>query len=85
VDGGRVATIEVMVMTTRLREFVLDPDATDHIVEAIAEGTYYGMQTFDQHLLELYRQGWVTLRDAMNTSSSPHDFRIAVRAAGLQA
>jgi twitching motility protein PilT len=85
VDGGRIATIEVMVMTTRLREFVLDPDATDHIVDAIAEGTYYGMQTFDQHLLELYRQGWVTLRDAMNTSSSPHDFRIAVRAAGLQA
>ena len=83
VGGGRVAAIEAMVMTTRLHEFVLDSTKTSQIEDAIADGTYYGMQTFDQHLLALYRDGRVTLRDAMNAATSPHDFRIAVRAAGL--
>ncbi len=50
---------------------------------AIADGAYYGMQTFDQHLLTLYREGRITMRDAMAAATSPHDFRISVRAAGL--
>jgi twitching motility protein PilT len=84
-SGGRVAALEILVMTTRLREFLIDPDKTALIEDAIAEGEYYGMQTFDQHLLALYRDGRVTLKDALAASTSPHDFRIAVRAAGLQA
>ncbi len=80
---GRVPAVETLVTTTRVREFLVDPDKTDQIPDAIAEGSYYGMQTFDQHLLELHRQGRVTLRDALRAASSPHDFRIAVRAAGL--
>jgi twitching motility protein PilT len=84
VGGGRIAAIEAMVMTQRLYEFVADPSKTGEIEEAIAEGSYYGMQTFDQHLLEMYRQRDVTLRDAMTSATSPHDFKIAVRAAGLE-
>lgn len=83
--GGRVAAIEVLVMTARLHEFLLDPAKTGEIESAIADGEYYGMQTFDQHLLTLYRDGRVTLKDALAAATSPHDFRIAVRAAGLQA
>jgi twitching motility protein PilT len=83
VDGGRVAAIECLVATSRVREFILDPTKMGMIEEAIAEGEYYGMQTFDQHLLALYSSGTVSLRDAMNAATSPHDFRIAVRAAGL--
>jgi twitching motility protein PilT len=83
VGGGRVAAIECMVMTTRLHEFVIDPHKTSQISDAIADGTYYGMQTFDQHLLTLVKEGRVTLRDAMDGATSPHDLRIAVRAAGL--
>lgn len=83
VGEGRVAAVEVMVMTSRLYEFVADPDQTALIDDGIAEGTYYGMQTFDQHLLELYRSGSITLRDALAAASSPHDFRVAIRAAGL--
>lgn len=85
VGGGRVAAIEAMVMTARMYDFVADPDKTELIEDAIAEGGYYGMQTFDQHLLRLYAAGQVTLRDAMNAATSPHDFKIAVRAAGLEA
>jgi len=83
-DGGRVAAIECLVMTTRIHELIVDPSRTSEIEDAIVDGAYYGMQTFDQHLLALYQEGRVTLRDAMSAATSPHDFRIAVRAAGLE-
>jgi twitching motility protein PilT len=81
--GGRVAAVECLVMTSRLHEFLVDPGKTGQIEDAIGEGAYYGMQTFDQHLLELYRAGEITMRDAMDAATNPHDFRISVRAAGL--
>jgi len=80
---GRIAVVEVMVMTSRIQDFVMNPDELHQLEDAIKEGEYYGMQTFDQHILELYRSGEVTLRDAMAASSNPHDFRVAIRAAGL--
>ena len=80
---GRVAVVEVMVMTSRIYEFVMDPGQLAQIEDAIAEGGYYGMQTFDQHLLELYRDGEVTLRDAIAAATNAHDFRVALRGAGL--
>ena len=84
VGGGRVAAIECLVMTTRLHEFIVDPEKTTQIEDAIVDGAYYGMQTFDAHLLALYRDGRITMRDAMAAATSPHDFRIAVRAAGVR-
>ncbi len=80
---GRVAAVEVLVMTARIYEFIVDPDQTEQVIDAIAEGHYYGMQTFDQHLLELYKGGEITLRDALSAATNPHDFRVSVRAAGL--
>jgi len=80
---GRVAVVEVMVMTTRIFEFIMEEDRLDEVPDAIAEGAYYGMQTFDQHLLSLFRQGEVALKDAMNAATNPHDFKVALRAAGL--
>jgi twitching motility protein PilT len=80
---GRVAVVEVLVMTTRIYEFIMDPQQISQIEDAVADGGYYGMQTFDQHLLQLYRDGEITLRDALATATNPHDFRVALRAAGL--
>src|SRR5919108_5187289 len=52
-DGnGRVATAEILVMTGRVHDMILDPKLTGQLPEVIAEGSYYGMQTFDQHLLQ---------------------------------
>jgi twitching motility protein PilT len=81
--SGRVAVVEVMVMTTRIYEFVMDAEQLPQIEEAIAEGSYYGMQTFDQHLLQLYADGEVALRDALAAATNPHDFRVSLRGAGL--
>ncbi|MEX1178423.1 MAG: PilT/PilU family type 4a pilus ATPase [Nitriliruptor sp.] len=80
---GRVAVVETMVMTTRIFEFIIDPQQLPLLEDAIAEGGYYGMQTFDQHLLHLYSTGEVTLKDALATATNPHDFRVSLRAAGL--
>ncbi len=80
---GRVAVVEVLVMTTRIYEFVMDPAQLPQLEDAIAEGSYYGMQTFDQHLLALYGNGEITLRDALAAATNPHDFRVSLRGAGL--
>jgi twitching motility protein PilT len=49
---------------------------THEIEEIIADGEFYGMQTFDQSLRNLYEQGTVTRRDAMASASNPHDLRL---------
>ncbi len=81
--SGRIAVVEILVMTSRIQDFVLDPHELHQIEDAIKEGEYYGMQTFDQHLLKLYADGEVTLQDALNTATNQHDFRVSLRAAGL--
>ncbi|MHB9111410.1 MAG: type IV pilus twitching motility protein PilT [Thermoleophilia bacterium] len=84
VDGhGRVPALEVMVMTKRIRDLVLDPEQTHKIEEAIREGDYYGMQTFDQSLLSLYKEGLVTLQDAALVASNPHDFKLMAQQDGI--
>ena len=58
VDGiGRAPACEVLTMTGRVRDLISNPDETAKLSEVIAEGTYYGMQTFDQALLTLYQDG----------------------------
>ncbi|HZA20523.1 MAG TPA: PilT/PilU family type 4a pilus ATPase [Actinomycetota bacterium] len=83
VGGGRVAAIEVMVMNGRIRDCILNPDKTHEIFDIITEGSYYGMQTFDQALVNLYRAGLVTMDDALAAASNPHDFEIVLKQEGL--
>jgi twitching motility protein PilT len=82
-DGlGRVPAVEVMIMTGRIRDFILDPEQTHNIETAIKEGEYYGMQTFDQSLLGLYERGLVTLHEAILVATNPHDFKLLVQSRG---
>ena len=57
-----------MVHNGRIHDLILNPDQTHMIRDIIAESGFYGMQTFDQALLALYRAGMVTLDDAMRTA-----------------
>ncbi|GBE57105.1 twitching mobility protein [bacterium BMS3Abin01] len=82
-DGkGRVPALEIMVMTKRIRDMMLDSNQTFKIREAIKEGDYYGMQTFDQSLMQLYRDGMITLQDAAMVATSPHDFKLMAQQEG---
>ena len=85
-DGyGRCVTMEVLVNTGRIADAIADPDKTGTITQLIGEGSYYGMQTFDQHLVSLIRDGVITLEAAMLASSSPHDLTVELRRLGLVA
>jgi twitching motility protein PilT len=79
---GRVAVCEILRMTGRARDMILDPDQTGRLHEVIAEGEYYGMQTFDQALLRHYQAGRVSMEDALRVASSRHDFKLLVAAEG---
>jgi twitching motility protein PilT len=81
-EGGRVAVCEVLRMTGRVRDMILDPDQTGKLVEVISTGGYYGMQTFDQALFGHVKAGRVTFEDAMRVASSPHDFKLLMQADG---
>ena len=81
---GRIPAIEVLVMNGRIRDLVLNPEQTHMIHDIVAESAFYGMQTFDQALLQLYRSGLVSLEDAMAAATHSHDFQIALRQEGLQ-
>jgi twitching motility protein PilT len=73
---GRVPAMEVLVNTGRVFDKIANAQETHEIEEIIADGEFYGMQTFDQSLRNLYEQGVVTRRDAMAAASNPHDLRL---------
>ncbi len=81
-EGGRVAVCEILRMTGRVRDMIVDPSQTGKLVEVIASGGYYGMQTFDQALFGHVKAGRVTFEDAMSVASSPHDFKLLMQADG---
>jgi twitching motility protein PilT len=84
-QAGRVAVCEILRMTGRARDMILDQNQTDRLREVIAEGEYYGMQTFDQALLHHVKAGRVTMEDAVQAASSPHDFKLLVAGDGRTA
>jgi twitching motility protein PilT len=85
-DGrGRIAALEVCVSTGRVAEAVADPEKTSTLHELIADGGYYGMQTFDQHLVALVREGLVSTEAALSNASRPQDLTVELRRLGIAA
>ena len=81
-DGGRVATCEILRMTGRVRDMIMDPAQTGRLTEVISEGAYYGMQTFDQALFHHVKAGRVDVDQALKAATSPHDFKLLLQADG---
>src|SRR6056297_70355 len=74
---GRVAAVEVMLTTARVRELIDDREKTAQLKDNIAQGyTTYGMQTFDQALMDLVKRNIITYEEALRQSSNPDDFRL---------
>ena len=74
---GRVAAVEVMVSTARIRGMIDDQEQTVQLKDAIAQGyTTYGMQTFDQALMSLVKKEVITFEEALRQSSNPDDFKL---------
>jgi twitching motility protein PilT len=82
-DGrGRVATCEVLRMTGRVKDMIMNPEETGRLTEVIFEGEYYGMQTFDQALLKHVQAGRVSMEEALRAATHPHDFKLLVSSDG---
>lgn len=79
-DGqGRVPAVEVMVNTPYIQECIQDKEKTFLIRDAIAAGvSQYGMQTFDQSIFQLYRDGYISFEQGMRYSSNPDNFKLRV-------
>ncbi|MEJ2109676.1 MAG: PilT/PilU family type 4a pilus ATPase [Acidobacteriota bacterium] len=73
--NGRVVACEIMRQTQTIQECISEPEKTAMIKEYIEKGReMYGMQTFDQHLTDLYRAELITLQTAKGAATSASDF-----------
>lgn len=82
-QNGRVPAVEVMRSTRSIQECIRDPQRTHEITEYIARGRSEGMQTFDQHLLDLLKANKITMEGALNAASNPTDFQTKLEMEGL--
>jgi twitching motility protein PilT len=81
---GRVPAVEVMVVTSTIREYIIDPEKTPLIQQAIREGvSSHGMQSFDQSLMKLFSENKISMEEALKHSSNPHEFSLRLK--GIQA
>jgi len=80
-DGhGRVAAVEVMICTGTARDIIKDPSRAGELHDYIRDAReQYGMQTFDQHLMELVAEGVVAYETALAAASNPADFELQMR------
>lgn len=80
-DGpGRVPAVEVLVNTASVKEYIMDTLKTPLISELIESGAIqYGMQSFDQSIMDLYRRGLISYEEAMSQATNPDDFDLRLK------
>ena len=76
--GGRVPALEIMVVTAHIKKLIEDNDSNG-ITQAISKGQFYGMQTFNQSLFRLFKDGLASENDIMEAATSPDDLRLAMK------
>jgi twitching motility protein PilT len=83
-DGkGRIAAFEVLVGTPKVVDCIVDAERHTDLDRVIADGDYYGMQSFDRSLLHLVKDGLVSVRDAVSVSVHPDELRLDLHDLGL--
>ncbi|MBI3912223.1 MAG: type IV pilus twitching motility protein PilT [Armatimonadetes bacterium] len=81
-EVGRIAAFEVMVVTPGIRALIRE-GKTHFLYTDIQTGGQHGMQTLDQHLLQLVHQGKVAYEEALAKTSNPRDFETRAARQGL--
>jgi twitching motility protein PilT len=74
-QNSRVPAVEIMRTTRTIQECIKDPARTHEITEYLARGRSEGMQTFDQHLIDLLRANKISAEVALKAASNPTDFQ----------
>ncbi|WP_420597261.1 type IV pilus twitching motility protein PilT [Deinococcus sp.] len=85
VGGGRVLGMEVMLGTSTIRECIKQEDKLEELKQAVEEGGLHGMQTFDQHVVQLVRDGLLSREEALQAATRPHEVKIKLMQANFAA
>ncbi len=81
--GGRVPAVEILRNTSTVRQYILKPSETSNIRKAMVEGSYYGMQTFNQNLVQLVKDGLIDVDTANKATDSQQDLQLALKDVGI--
>jgi twitching motility protein PilT len=73
---GRLPAVEVMLVTRSIEECIRNPEKAAEIQQFIQKGSEIGMQTFDQHLVQLLREGKISLDAAKLAATSPAEMEL---------
>jgi twitching motility protein PilU len=82
-DGKRVAALEILMDTPRIRDLIKKGEV-DILKEAMEQGIQEGCQTFDQALFSLYKDGKISLEQALINADSTNNLRLKIKLAGLK-
>jgi twitching motility protein PilU len=77
-DGGRIAAVEILLDSPRVKDLINKAEIAE-LKEAMERSQNFGMQTFDQHLFDLYREGHITLDEALRNADSMNNLRLRVK------
>jgi twitching motility protein PilT len=77
--AGRVPALEVLISTGAVKDYIINPEKTSGVPDLIEQGAQYGMITFDQSIMNLYKSGMISFEEAMNQCTNPDDFDLRVK------
>lgn len=83
IEGKRIAAIEILLNSPRIKDLVLKGEIT-LLKETMAASYFDGMQTFDQHIFDLYQAGTIDYNNAIAYSDSPNDIRLRIKMADMK-
>ena len=82
--SGRIPAVEILYNTSTVKQYILDPDETSNIKKAIIDGDYYGMQSFNQSLVKLIKDGKIDLDTAKRATDSEQNLHLELKDAGIE-
>ena len=78
IKGGRVPAVEILIVTPHVKKLIEDNKSSE-ILQACQKGQFYGMQTFNQSLASLFKDGLAKEEDVLAAATSPDDLKLAMR------
>ncbi len=83
IEGKRIAAIEILLDSPRVKDLIMKGDI-NLLKETMAASYFDGMQTFDQHIFDLYQAGLIDYNNAIAYSDSPNDIRLKIKMADMK-
>lgn len=78
IDGGRAAAVEILLDSPRVKDLIHKAHIAE-LKEAMEKSRNFGMQTFDQHLFDLYVEGRITMDEALKNADSMNNLRLRIK------